>query len=147
MEYEKAFKVIFWILSGIMFVVAVGILMFLQSIYHTVYAKINGKTLIELEEEIAEETQEEQSESTEKPFNPFSEREMEVVFYTIKGYSAVEVADKIKISKRTVERHKENMKEMIDSKNFTGVTYYVLSNQLFSNEDLKSSEMPKKSEN
>ncbi|MFA7445556.1 MAG: helix-turn-helix transcriptional regulator [Flavobacteriaceae bacterium] len=133
MEYEKAFKVIFWVLSGVMFAVALGVLMFLQSIYHTVYAKINGKTITELEEKAIEE----QPESAEQSFNPFSEREMEVIFYTIKGYGAVEVADKLKISKRTVERHKENMKDKTDSKNFTGVIYYALTNRLFTDKDLK----------
>src|SRR5690606_8323126 len=103
------------------------------SIYHTVYAKINGKTITELEEKAIEE----QPESAEQSFNPFSEREMEVIFYTIKGYGAVEVADKLKISKRTVERHKENMKDKTDSKIFTGVIYYALTNRLFTDKDLK----------
>lgn len=133
MEYEEAFKVIFWILSGIMFVVAVGILMFLQSIYHSVYAKINGKTL---EEEL--EKLEELSENVEiKPVNNiFSEREMEIVFFTIKGYSAVEIAKKINRSKRTIERHKENMINKTDLENFIAVSYYVLSNKFLTIEEM-----------
>lgn len=147
MEYEEAFKIIFWILSGIMFAVALGILLFLQSIYHTVYVKINSNKKIS--EKIIEGIEnplivlnekglEKLSKNTDKPTSILSEREMEVLLFTLKGYSAYEVADKLNITKRTVERHKENMKGKTDSKNFTGVIYYALSNQLISAENLQN---------
>jgi len=144
MENEETFKIISWVTSIIMFAVAVGIVLFLQQIYHSVYARINGKTLEVLSESVEnpvsvldEKESEELPESTEKPVIILSDREMEVLLFTLKGYCAFEVADKLNINKRTVERHKENMINKTDSKKITGVIYYALTNHLFSDEDLK----------
>lgn len=56
----------------------------------------------------------------------FSEREMEIVCLTLKEHSGSEIAVKLNISPKTVEKHKRNLMERIESKNFIGVITYAL---------------------
>lgn len=61
----------------------------------------------------------------------FTEREMEVLLLTTKEYSGTEIAHLMSISPRTVEKHKRNLMDKTDSKNFIGVIIYAfLHNQL-----------------
>lgn len=65
----------------------------------------------------------------------FTEREMEVLLLTTKEYSGTEIAHLLNISPRTVEKHKRNLMDKTDSKNFIGVIIYAfLHNQLSSKE-------------
>jgi DNA-binding NarL/FixJ family response regulator len=41
---------------------------------------------------------------------PLSDREIEVLYYIIKGWSAKAIGEYLKISKRTVEHYSENIK-------------------------------------
>jgi DNA-binding NarL/FixJ family response regulator len=63
-------------------------------------------------------------------FEPFTQREMQVMKLTIKELSGLEIADKLCISPKTVEKHKRNLMEKTNSKNFIGVIKYALLNQL-----------------
>lgn len=67
----------------------------------------------------------------------FSDREMEIVRLTLKEYSGYEVAAKLRISPRTVEKHKRNLMEKVESKNFIGVITYALLNAFLSVNELK----------
>lgn len=67
----------------------------------------------------------------------FSDREMEIVRLTLKEHSGSEVAAKLRISPKTVEKHKRNLMEKIGSKNFIGVITYALLHNLLSLDELK----------
>ncbi len=57
-----------------------------------------------------------------------SEREEEVLYLICKGYSNQEVADALHISKRTVDKHRENLLFKTDSKNTPGLVIYAIKN-------------------
>lgn len=54
-----------------------------------------------------------------------SEREGEVLFYICKGYSNKEIAERLFISKRTVDKHRENLLLKTGSKNTAGLVMYA----------------------
>lgn len=60
----------------------------------------------------------------------FTEREKDIIRLTAKELCGKEVADRLGISFRTVERHKENLIKRTGAKNFTGVIIYTLSHNL-----------------
>ena len=47
-----------------------------------------------------------------------------------------EIADKMKISTRTVEEYNRNIKEKIDAKNSVGVALYALKNKLVNADEI-----------
>ncbi|MBN2699250.1 MAG: response regulator transcription factor [Bacteroidales bacterium] len=55
-----------------------------------------------------------------------SERESEVLFYICKGYSNKEIADTLFISKRTVDKHRENLLLKTGSKNTAGLVMFAI---------------------
>ena len=57
-----------------------------------------------------------------------SEREAEVLYLICKGYSNHEIADTLHISKRTVDKHRENLLFKTDSKNTPGLVIYAVKN-------------------
>lgn len=67
----------------------------------------------------------------------FSKREMQVLKLTIKELSGVEIADKLFISPKTVEKHKRNLMDKVNSKNFIGVILYAFQKNILSLERLK----------
>jgi len=56
----------------------------------------------------------------------FSEREMQIVSLTLKEYSGTEIAIKLNISPKTVEKHKRNLMGKTGAKNFIGVITFAL---------------------
>jgi PAS domain S-box-containing protein len=60
----------------------------------------------------------------------FSERELEVLSYVCKGLSTKEIADKMFISSRTVEKHRANLMTKTDAKNIIEVIIYGVKNKL-----------------
>ena len=54
-----------------------------------------------------------------------SEREGEVLFYICKGYANKEIAERLFISKRTVDKHRENLLLKTGSKNTAGLVMYA----------------------
>jgi|GEM_PF-236927 len=60
----------------------------------------------------------------------FSERELEVLGYVCKGLSTKEIADKMFISSRTVEKHRANLMTKTDAKNIIEVIIYAVKNKL-----------------
>ena len=55
-----------------------------------------------------------------------SKRETEVLLYICKGYSNQEIAKTLYISKRTVDKHRENLLLKTQSKNTAGLVMYAL---------------------
>lgn len=60
----------------------------------------------------------------------FSEREVEILTLVCKGLSTKEIADKLYISSRTVEKHRANVMTKIGAKNIIEVIIYGLKHQL-----------------
>lgn len=57
-----------------------------------------------------------------------TEREEEVLYQICKGLSNQEIADTLHISKRTVDKHRENILLKTNSKNTAGVVMYAIKN-------------------
>jgi len=57
-----------------------------------------------------------------------SEREVEVLYQICKGLSNQGIADLLNISKRTVDKHRENLLLKTDSKNTAGLVMYAIKN-------------------
>lgn len=55
-----------------------------------------------------------------------TEREIEVLFHICKGLSNQEIADRLNISKRTVDKHRENLLVKTDSKNTASLVIYAI---------------------
>lgn len=65
----------------------------------------------------------------QKSTNPeLSSREEEIVFLICKGLSNQEIADKLYLSKRTVDKHRENILHKTQSKNTAGIVMYAVKN-------------------
>jgi len=59
-----------------------------------------------------------------------SDREMEVLKYICTGMSTQEIADKLFISKRTVDRHRENLLLKTETHNSVSLVMYAIKNKL-----------------
>lgn len=57
-----------------------------------------------------------------------SEREIEVLYQICKGFSNNEIADILNISKRTVDKHRENLLSKTSTKNTAGLVMYAIKN-------------------
>lgn len=66
--------------------------------------------------------------SEEKP--KLSKREFEILQILCNGVSTIEIADKLHISKRTVEKHKNNMMEKTGTKSTVNLVIYAFKNHL-----------------
>ncbi len=63
--------------------------------------------------------------------NDITERETEILFYICKGLSNAEIARKLTISKRTVDKHRENLLQKTQSKNTANLVIYAIKNKYF----------------
>lgn len=68
---------------------------------------------------------------TEKPILDLTEREIEVLYNICKGMSNQEIADLLCISKRTVDKHRENLLLKTGAKNTAGLVVYAIKNGIF----------------
>lgn len=62
--------------------------------------------------------------------NDLTEREEEVLYYICKGLSNQEIADKLFLSKRTVDKHRENLLSKTNSKNTAGLVMFAVKNAI-----------------
>lgn len=63
--------------------------------------------------------------------NDITERETEILFYICKGLSNAEIAKILMISKRTVDKHRENLLQKTQSKNTANLVIYAIKNKYF----------------
>lgn len=63
--------------------------------------------------------------------NDLTEREIEVLYNICKGFSNQEISDLLFISKRTVDKHRENILLKTHSKNTAGLVVYAIKNEIF----------------
>lgn len=63
-----------------------------------------------------------------KKSDELTEREEEVLFHICKGLSNQEIADTLYLSKRTVDKHRENLLAKTNSKNTAGLVMYAVKN-------------------
>lgn len=61
----------------------------------------------------------------------FSKREIEIIQLICKEFTNQEIADKLFISKRTVETHRQRILEKIGAKNTVGLVVYAVINQIY----------------
>ena len=59
-----------------------------------------------------------------------SEREEEVLYQICKGYNNQEIADILHISRRTVDKHRENLLSKTNAKNTAGLVMYAIKNKV-----------------
>jgi two-component system, NarL family, response regulator NreC len=62
----------------------------------------------------------------------FTGREIQLIRFICFQLTTKEIADKMKISSRTVEEYSHNIKEKIDAKNTVGIALYALKNNIVS---------------
>lgn len=64
------------------------------------------------------------------PDNEISEREMEILQYVCLGLSNQEIADKLFISKRTVDKHRANLLSKTGCRNTAALVMYAIKNKM-----------------
>jgi DNA-binding NarL/FixJ family response regulator len=60
----------------------------------------------------------------------FTERELEVLNYLCKGFSATEIAGKLCRSIKTIEAHRSNLLEKTHTKNTINLVLFAIKNKL-----------------
>ncbi|MFW5886397.1 MAG: response regulator [Bacteroidota bacterium] len=65
-----------------------------------------------------------------------SKREIEVLELICQGYSRMEIADKLFISERTVDKHKENLQVKTNTKNSVNLVLYSIKNKIVAMNDI-----------
>lgn len=68
--------------------------------------------------------------TSQKGINDLSEREIEILHLICQGYSNKEVADKLFLSKRTVDKHRSNILDKTGSKNTASLVMYAIKNNI-----------------
>lgn len=68
---------------------------------------------------------------TKKKNTHLTKREIEILYNICKGLSNQEIADLLFISKRTVDKHRENLLLKTQSKNTAGLVVYAIKNKIF----------------
>ena len=68
---------------------------------------------------------------TQKPALDLTEREIEVLYNICKALSNQEIADLLFISKRTVDKHRENLLLKTEAKNTAGLVVFAIKNGIF----------------
>jgi len=66
------------------------------------------------------------------PFSTLSKREIEIVRLIAQEFSNIDIAERLKISKRTVETHRKNIFRKIKVKSVIGLVLLALKNKVIS---------------
>jgi two-component system, NarL family, response regulator DegU len=61
----------------------------------------------------------------------FTERELEIIQLVCEGLTTVQIADKVCLSSRTVDGHRNTIMDKLGVKNTAGVVVYAVKNQLY----------------
>lgn len=70
------------------------------------------------------------SNNSQAPQHILSEREQEILMLICKGLSNAEIAENLSISKRTVDKHRENILSKTESKNTASLVMFAIKNKL-----------------
>jgi len=65
-----------------------------------------------------------------KKVTDLTDREIEILFLICKGFSNQEIADKLYLSKRTIDKHRENLLLKTNSKNTASLVIYAIKNEI-----------------
>lgn len=68
--------------------------------------------------------------------NSFSRREIEIIVLSCREFSSKEIASRLYISVRTVEKHRNHIMEKANSKNFIGAILYALKRNYINLDDI-----------
>ncbi len=60
-----------------------------------------------------------------------TQREKDILYYICKGFSNAEIAQKLSISKRTVDKHRENLLQKTQSRNTANLVTYAIKHHYF----------------
>jgi two-component system, NarL family, response regulator LiaR len=60
-----------------------------------------------------------------------TQREKDILYYICKGFSNAEIAKKLSISKRTVDKHRENLLQKTQSRNTANLVTYAIKHHYF----------------
>ncbi|MDD2330457.1 MAG: response regulator transcription factor [Bacteroidales bacterium] len=66
-----------------------------------------------------------------KDRDDITQREKDILYYICKGFSNAEIADKLSISKRTVDKHRENLLQKTQSRNTANLVTYAIKHHYF----------------
>ena len=66
----------------------------------------------------------------EIPDSEISDREMEILYHVCLGLSNQEIADKLFISKRTVDKHRANLLSKTGCRNTAALVMYAIKNKM-----------------
>ncbi|HOO42207.1 MAG TPA: response regulator transcription factor [Bacteroidales bacterium] len=66
-----------------------------------------------------------------KDGDDITEREKDILYYICKGFSNAEIAHKLGISKRTVDKHRENLLQKTQSRNTANLVTYAIKHHYF----------------
>lgn len=69
--------------------------------------------------------------SKPQPDQTLTEREVEILGLICKGLSNPEIADRLKLSKRTVDKHRENLLQKTQSNNTASLVIYAIKNEYY----------------
>ncbi|MFA5443436.1 MAG: response regulator transcription factor [Bacteroidales bacterium] len=66
-----------------------------------------------------------------KDRDDITQREKDILYYICKGFSNAEIAQKLGISKRTVDKHRENLLQKTQSRNTANLVTYAIKHHYF----------------
>lgn len=66
-----------------------------------------------------------------KDRDDITQREKDILYYICKGFSNAEIAQKLGISKRTVDKHRENLLQKTESRNTANLVTYAIKHHYF----------------
>ena len=67
----------------------------------------------------------------DKDLDEITQREKEILYYICKGFSNGEIAQQLGISKRTVDKHRENLLQKTQSRNTADLVTYAIKHHYF----------------
>jgi DNA-binding NarL/FixJ family response regulator len=100
----------------------------IDEVYTALFSVIDGKNYFS--QELLQNLVNNIHNTNEKNIDKYNltEREIEIINYICKGYSNIEIAEKMFVSKRTVEKHRANILSKTDIKNTASLVMFAIKN-------------------
>lgn len=77
-------------------------------------------------------------EADQDPYDTVTQREREVLLLAAEGHTAIDIAEKLSISRKTVELHRSRILEKLDLRNHSALVKYAIRKGLLSVEDVSN---------